>query len=151
VRYADVLRQQDVERFWVKVDRKAPDQCWLWLGGHSNEGYGQFSQSHGFEKRRTLLAHRVSYDLLVGSVPTGLHLDHLCRTRGCVNPAHLEPVTCRENLLRGATLQAQNARKTHCIHGHPFTPENTYVPPLRRNGLRACRQCRQDQRRRAAA
>lgn len=95
------------------------DACWIWTGGRQSAGYGRLS----FGART--LAHRAVYELLVGPIPEGLTLDHLCRVPLCVNPDHLEPVTRGENVLRGNGLSAQRARQTHCIHGHEFTPENT--------------------------
>lgn len=86
-------------------------------------------------------AHRVAFELIRGCIPNGLVLDHLCRNRGCVNPDHLEPVTFRENIMRGVGYTAQQARKTHCRHGHEFTVENTYVW----RGGRICRTCRRIQ------
>jgi hypothetical protein len=83
-------------------------------------------------------AHRYAFELLRHEVPDGLALDHLCRDHGCVNPWHLEPVTPRENVLRGVGRTAVNARKTHCIHGHPFTADNTVI---KAEG-RACRACK---------
>jgi hypothetical protein len=74
----------------------------------------------------------------VGKIPEGLQIDHLCRVRECANPAHLEAVTCRENLLRGDTVTAHNANKTHCVNGHEYTPENTAIT---RDGCRRCRIC----------
>ncbi|MDP9224875.1 MAG: HNH endonuclease [Actinomycetota bacterium] len=84
------------------------------------------------------LAHRVAYELLVGPIPEGLTLDHLCRNTSCVNPQHLEPVTVRENVLRGMGWGAKNKRKTHCHRGHPFDAKNTLRIP---GGTRKCRTC----------
>lgn len=123
--------------FWAKVDRHGPSGCWLWLAADNGAGYGMFYvRSSGI--RRGILAHRLAYELLVGPIPDGLQLDHLCRNTICVNPAHLEPVTPRENCRRGVSPTAINGRKTLCVHGHEFTPENTYVYP---NGRRRCRAC----------
>lgn len=107
------------------------NDCWQWLG-RTSDGYGHFNVLGGF-----MLAHRFSYEFLVGSIPEGLVLDHLCRNRACVNPAHLEPVTYQTNILRGNGLAAQNAAKTHCPSGHPYDEVNT----LRLNGRRHCRAC----------
>lgn len=113
--------------------------CRLWLCRCDKDGYGQIKF-----KRHTKRAMRVAYEVFVGPIPEDLILDHLCRRRACVNPAHLEPVTNRTNLLRGDTSSARKAAQTHCVNGHPFTPENTYVyPSWRTNGgvRRTCRQC----------
>lgn len=104
------------DRFWAKVDKEGPGGCWLWAAYVNPDGYGEFWPTTD----RHVGAHRYSYELNVGPIPEGLHIDHLCRVRNCVNPAHLEPVTCRENLLRGDTFQAANAAKTHCPQGHPY-------------------------------
>lgn len=109
-----------LDRFMRYVE-KAPGGCWLWTGHTDANGYGRFKAPDG----RSVGAYRWAYETLVGGVPDGLHLDHLCRVRRCVNPAHLEPVTCRVNMMRGETFQAANARKTHCPQGHEYTPENT--------------------------
>ena len=109
------------------------DGCWEWDGSRNAGGYGQLSVDG-----RNRMAHRVVYELLVGPIPDGMQIDHLCKTRQCVNPGHMEVVTCRENLMRGDTIQAENAGKTHCRHGHEFTPENTYA---QRGHNRACRIC----------
>lgn len=87
---------------------------------------------------RLLMVHRIAYELAVGPIPVGLVIDHLCRNHSCINPEHLEPVTNVENVMRGESAWARNARKTHCKRGHEFTDENT----IRRNGTRSCRQCR---------
>lgn len=120
------------------------DGCWLWTGRVDRNGYGRFSL--GTER----LAHRVAFRLFVGPVPDGLELDHLCRSRSCVNPAHLEPVTRRENLRRSPLT---NASKTHCVHGHEFTPANTVVRTRPGSGrdCRACKNERQALRRKAAS
>src|SRR6266576_3456485 len=100
------------QRFWAKVDRRGSEECWPWQANRGR-GYGNV-----WIAGRMYRAHRVAYELLIGPIPEGLTLDHLCRNRGCVNPAHLEPVTSRENTLRGEGISANNARKTHCKHGH---------------------------------
>lgn len=84
------------------------------------------------------MAHKWAYESIVGPVPEGMELDHLCRNRACVNPAHLEAVSRRVNQLRGLSISAKNARKTHCVHGHPLTGENVYEW----RGSRYCRACR---------
>ena len=127
------------ERFWSKVNFNSNKGCWLWTGGtRGDSGYGSFSVSSN-KKKRTLASHRVAYELIIGNIPIGLTLDHLCRIRHCVNPFHLEPVSIRENVLRGQGLPAQNARKSHCRHGHLLSEDNIYRPPgkPRRN----CRKC----------
>lgn len=116
------------ERFWRKVKRT--DLCWLWQGAKNNEGYGTF-----WVAPHVVAPHRFAYELLVGAVPDGLELDHLCRVVSCVNPDHLEAVTHAENMRR-----AKVATRSHrCKRGHEFTSENTYVKP---DGTRCCRICR---------
>lgn len=116
--------------FWHKVDRTG--ECWLWTGRGDAGGYGRVHYDG-----RDGYAHRLAYELLVGAIPDGLVIDHLCRVRNCVNPAHLEVVTQRENILRSDGAGAVNARKTHCKRGHEFTPENTIRIAQGRN----CRTC----------
>ena len=110
--------------------------CWLWTGHVNRGGYGMFNAEAG----RTRVAHRQSYEIFVGLIPEGLQLDHLCRNRRCVNPAHLEPVTAAENTARGL-----NAKRTACPRGHDYTPENIYVNRL---GAQVCRECQLWSRRR---
>jgi hypothetical protein len=110
--------------------------CWLWLKGVQTSGYGQVALERK-KHPRLRVAHRVSYELLRGPIPGGLTLDHLCRVRSCVNPDHLEPVTNRVNALRGNGAPARHARQTHCLNGHPLTPENIYPWP----GERICVIC----------
>jgi hypothetical protein len=112
------------DRFWRFVDRSADTMCWHWKGNVRRSGYGRFDNAP---------AHRFAYELLIGPIPLGLQLDHLCRNTGCVNPQHLEPVTGTENLRR------QGAAKSACPQGHPYTPENTYLRKV--VGHRQCRTC----------
>lgn len=108
--------------------------CWLWTGYvHPTKGYGRIKWDG-----RTQEAHRVVYAELVGPIPDGLTIDHLCRVRRCVNPAHLEPVTMRENIVRGRVARGLN---THCPHGHEFTTDNT----ITRSARRECRICVREQ------
>lgn len=120
-------------RFWRHVEVDRDTGCWLWIGS-LDKGYGRFGENW---KKPPVGAHLFAWRTYVGPVPDGLELDHLCRVRNCVNPAHLEPVTTRENLLRGEGFSAKNAQKTHCPQGHEYTPENTY----RWRGQRKCREC----------
>lgn len=123
-------------RFWRYVDKSGPGGCWLWTGTILARGYGQFWVGPGHRGLR-VRAHRFAYEMLVGPIPDGLVIDHLCRVPLCVNPAHMEPVTGRVNIRRGIGPSAVNARKTHCHRGHPFTPANT----LLYRGSRCCRAC----------
>ena len=119
------------ERFWAKV--AVTPSCWLWTACTDGKGYGLFTLDG-----RTVRVHRWSYEQLVGPIPEGLVTDHLCRVHNCVNPAHLEPVTSRENSLRGRNYQSE---KTCCKRGHPFDEANTRLPS---NGQRECRACNRD-------
>lgn len=132
----------ETQRFWSKVNKRgpmppqsvAPGSCWEWMAAKTSGGYGQF-----WSKPALVVSHRYAYELLIGPIPEGLQLDHLCRNRACINPQHLEPVTQQVNILRGFSVATTNRLKTHCPHGHQYTSENTYIHP--RNNGRICRAC----------
>lgn len=107
--------------------------CWTWLGAKNRKGYGhmQWNGEAGG-------AHRIFYKALRGPIPEGQQIHHVCRNKACVNPDHLQVVTPRQNTMLDDTPARRNAEKTHCKHGHEFTPENTII---RADG-RECRACR---------
>jgi hypothetical protein len=117
--------------------------CWIWPGSHNMRGYGQIgigSISNGTAGKGYV--HRLAYQLIVGPIPDGLVLDHLCRRHPCCNPEHLEPVTELENIRRGDAGKAWRAiqiAKTHCPQGHPYSGTNVRYRPA---GGRECRTCR---------
>lgn len=128
------VTKDDDRRFWQFVSKT--DGCWMWAGAITLHGYPRFTMRSG-----QVQAHRLAYEKVVGAIPEGLELDHLCRVRHCVNPDHLEPVTHAENMRRAA------AAVTHCPRGHAYDEANTYHPP---KGGRSCRTCTEASRQRYA-
>lgn len=116
------MEQKILDRFMSHIDKT--DNCWIWKAYKNPKGYGRFTVSAG----NIVMAHRFSYQIHIGSIPEGLVLDHLCENKSCVNPSHLEPVTNKENLIRGKVGE-KNAKhhksKTHCKNGHEYTEKNT--------------------------
>lgn len=127
------------DHFWARTRRTATG-CWEWAG-RRRSGYGRV-----YHNGRTVQAHRLAYTLANGPIPSGLTIDHLCRNRACVNPAHLEAVTMRVNILRGMSPPAKNARKTRCVRGHLLAGSNLVEYALPRRRCRACMQLRRSER-----
>jgi len=136
--------QQRIRSRSAETDCGYTTPCWISDRAKHSNGYTKMGLCG-----ETLLTHRVAYEAFVGPIPEGLQIDHLCKQRACCNPEHLEPVTCRENLLRGDTLTAAEASAAHCKRGHPFDEANTYLR-ADRPGVRGCRACRNSWRSRAA-
>lgn len=119
------------DRFWDKVLKT--DTCWVWIGKLSDQGYGILTDYETKQYR----AHLLAWTWENGPVPDGLELDHLCRNRACVRVSHLEAVTHKTNMERGA-----NAQATHCANGHPRTPENTGINS--KEGWKRCLICHRE-------
>lgn len=123
--------------FWGKVNKT--DSCWLWTGSLKADGYAEFSfRLSG--RTKTVYVHRYSYYVLVGPIPAGLQLDHLCQVKHCINPVHLEPVTAKENYRRSGAVYFQLS-KTHCPQGHPYDGTNTRITS---SNKRICRTCHRE-------
>lgn len=126
-----------VDRFAEKI-ALTDSGCIEWIAGTQGQGYGSFMKRRNSRAEHgKIAAHRWSYEYHIGPIPEGLHIDHLCRNRLCVNPDHLEPVTAAVNVARSLG----NNSKTHCPANHPYNDSNTYLTP---RGHRQCRTCKAD-------
>jgi len=130
-------RKSSEVRFWSRVQKT--ESCWIWRGAIGSHGYGNFAVSAKREDPQFMLAHRYAYQLLRGPIPEEKQLDHVvCNTPSCVNPWHLEPKTQWENMRRGSSPAAKNARKTNCVRGHFLDGKNMRINS---RGDRVCRSC----------
>jgi hypothetical protein len=127
--------RNSVERMLV-VDVETGGDCWVWKGPVATNGYGKAAIC-----KKPVLPHRAFYEHFKGPIAPGMQIDHLCKNKLCVNPAHLDQVTPRENTLRGDGPAARNAKKTHCLAGHELAGSNLYVTP---DGRRQCRTCQRN-------
>lgn len=132
--------EQDILRIEKRIEIIPEAGCWIWMGSCNKGGYGRITRGT-LKRAKKYVVHRYLYKLLVGDIPEGLQLDHLCRVRCCVNPSHLEVVTPKENTRRGTNY---NRDKSVCKKGHQYSEENTYI---RKVGMRDCRICRKTRRR----
>ena len=128
-----------IERFFEKIHVDSNTGCWNWMGAKAGKGYGIMFMRKVDGQIRYVYVHRFSWEYHhAEQIPEGLEPDHTCRNASCANPGHLEVVTHQINMLRGDTIAARNASRTHCPHGHEYSPENTRITKL---GHRDCRAC----------
>jgi len=118
----EILSPRATAFFWSQVQIETAHECWLWRGYKNGTGYGYYG------KTKPKRVHRLAYLLLVGPIPDGLTIDHLCKNRLCVNPSHMEVVSAGANTLRGNGPTAKNARKVICQRGHPFQTRKNGKP-----------------------
>ncbi len=134
----DSDRRSGLRTFLAWVIEPTETGCWQWRGASGHDGYGVVNLTVEYKRRQQFKAHRVAYELLVGPIPEGLTIDHLCRNTGCVNPEHMEPVTAAENARR------VHAGRTHCKNGHPLEGENLSKYKTAKSVRRVCRQCHRE-------
>ncbi|WP_373071105.1 HNH endonuclease signature motif containing protein [Gemmatimonas sp.] len=138
---------------FIYVDPEHPQGCWTWRGSLNSQGYGSYTWKLTFNRTKHKGAHVAVYEHFVGPVPEGLVLDHICHDpkicrlgpkcphRGCVNPEHLNPTTRQINSSSERSA-AGRREQTHCLRGHPFDEENTYITPKGRS-CKACKRARE--------
>lgn len=139
-------KQDRAQAYAAMLSRTAENPvtgCHIYFGVKSSNGYGSIKADG-----RTVSTHRLSYEMARGGVPEGLVIDHLCWNRACVNPDHMEAVTQKVNLRRGFSAQSDNAKKTHCVRGHPFSGDNLHID---KRGSRICRECKRQTQRKTRA
>jgi hypothetical protein len=135
------MKKTPLQRLVEKIHINETTECWEWTGCLTGAGYGQIGIQHPTKGYVSEYAHRVAYEWLVGPVPEGCELDHLCRVRKCINPFHLEAVPHIENVLRGAAPNIIRSLRLICKRGHPLRGDNVYISA---KGLRSCIICRRE-------
>lgn len=129
-----LVEEKDIQRFLSKVEKT--DTCWIWTGYKTKTGYGTFKFKYYPHP-----AHRFSYQIFKGEIPKGLHICHSCDNPSCVNPEHLWTGTAQQNMIDCVQKgRHKETRKTHCLRGHEYTPENTKT--YKNQPWRYCRTCR---------
>lgn len=126
-----------IELLLAKASRDPDTGCWGWTAATDYKGYGKLGW-----RGRTSLAHRVAWEVFRGPIPPDMQLDHLCRTRCCINPDHLRVCTNRENVLCGIGVTARNATATHCPRGHALSGDNLYLQDRTKRSCKTCRTAR---------
>jgi hypothetical protein len=122
-------RSEKRERFLAKVDRTEPDRCWEWPGFHDRHGYAKSGLGNGWPQ----LAHRAMYEILVGPIPDGLQIDHICHNRGCLNPAHMQAVTAKQN-LENTIARPLSKSGVRGVYHDTRNPNNPWVVSVTHNG-----------------
>lgn len=148
-----MIDKEKIEEFIFERAIPEPNTgCWIWTLGVNKNGYGKLKKNG-----KSLFAHRYVYEAMIGRIPNGMQIDHVCAMVCCVNPAHLEPVTCRENIRRaqkrnpesrvrlGKISQKRRDARTHCPHGHPYSGDNVRIAS---NKQRVCKTCMRERMRR---
>jgi hypothetical protein len=138
------------ERYWAKVDKRGPDECWPWLGGKTRDGYGQIFEGPGHNKSftPTRFAHHLALEFAGVEVPPGMVRDHICKNRGCQNPAHIRVVTQYFNTTANSDApHGVNFRKTVCKYGHALVGPNVRMTEVtdakaKKRGIRRKRRTR---------
>lgn len=131
-RYRATAGMTPEERFWHYVEKRGPSECWPWQGARDRKGYGRLQIG-----KRNIPAHRFAYELAYGEIPADHQVHHTCDNKPCCNQRHLKALPAGKHTLIGNGFSGANARKTHCVRGHPLTPENCYEYP----GRRVCKLC----------
>lgn len=141
-----------IESRIARLSRSDPETgCWVWIGSKDKDGYGKVNARLS-DGTKVYLAHRMTYMYFVGGIPPDKEVDHKCKNTSCINPNHLRLLTHRENVEAGDyKTHHRNAVKTHCIHGHALTAENTRIQRHKNTVMRHCKICARERKRKDMA